>query len=74
MSINLKDHVSENKMVRFSFYKDGLLFYKTENGLLFEVPITETGNGSFNFEDKAIFYMRWIRKQLENNEEGKRTS
>ncbi len=31
----------------------------------FPVPISDCGDGTFNAEDKAILYMRYIRKQLE---------
>ena len=68
--MSVKDHVIGEQKVRFEFYRDGILYYKTDLGLLFEVPITDTGRGTMMNEDKAIFYMRWIRKQLEANEEG----
>ena len=64
------DHVSEGKKVKFKFYRSSILYYETEQGLLFEVPIEETGHGVFNVEEKAILFMRWIRKQLEANEAG----
>lgn len=55
----------KDKMVRFVCYRDGELNYKTEDGFEFSVPISDAGTGQFNAEDKAIFFMRWIRKQLE---------
>ena len=64
-SLNITDHVRDNQKVHFKFYRMGILFYETEKGLLFEIPITDTGTGTFNNEDKAINYMRWIRPQLE---------
>jgi len=71
MKTNVKEHVINDQKVKFSFYRDGILYYKTEKGLLFEVPISDTGSGCFNAEDKAMLFMRWIRKQLEANEIGK---
>lgn len=68
--VNVKEHIINNQRVQFQFYRSGILFYKTEKGLLFEVPVTDTGTGVFNAEDKASFFMRWIRKQLEANEKG----
>ena len=68
----IKKHVENNQIVRFQFYRAGILYYETEKGLLFEVPISDCGDACFNREDKAILFMRWIRKQLEANEEGKR--
>ena len=69
--MSIKDHVINNQRVRFEFYRQGMLYYKTERGLTFEVPTSDTGNGAFLVEDKAILFMRWIRKQLESNEAGR---
>lgn len=74
MDMNVKEHVINDQRVRFQFYRDGILYYKTEKGLLFEVPISDTGMGCFNAEDRAILFMRWIRKQLESNAEGMKDS
>lgn len=71
MKTNAKEHVVDDQKVRFEFYRDGILYYKTEKGLLFEVPISDAGTACFNAEDRAILFMRWIRKQLEANELGK---
>jgi len=70
----VKGHVVNDQKVYFSFYREGILYYKTENGLLFEVPISDTGNGCFNAEDRAMLFIRWIRKQLKANEEGLKDS
>lgn len=66
--INVKEHVSNGKKVTFLFYRSGTLYYKTEKGLIFEVPTSDCGDAVFNSSDKAMLYMRWIRKQLEANE------
>ena len=70
----VKEYVVNDQKVRFSFYREGILYYKTEKGLLFEVPISDTGNGCFNVEDRAMLFMRWIRKQLKANAEGLKNS
>jgi hypothetical protein len=62
--MNIKDHIKG--VVRFQFYRDGELFYKTETGLVFPVPIADTDKGVFLAEDKAILFMRYIRKFLES--------
>ena len=64
---NVKEHVINNKKVYFQFYRSGTLYYKTELGLIFEVPTSDCGDACFIQEDKAMLYMRWIRKQLEAN-------
>jgi hypothetical protein len=35
----------------------------------FPVPISDCGDGQFNAEDKAIYFMRYIRKYKEENPE-----
>ena len=63
----VKEHIINDQKVHFSFYREGILYYKTDKGLLFEVPISDTGNACFNAEDKAMLYMRWIWKQIDAN-------
>lgn len=60
----LKDMVRDNKKVVFDFYRQGELWYKTECGFAFPVPISDTGTGIFLREDKALLFMRYIRKHL----------
>lgn len=64
MNLNIKDMVKDGKKVFFDFYRNGILYYKTENGFTFEVPVSDTGDACFLKEDKAILFMRWIRKQI----------
>ena len=61
----IKEMVENNQKVRFRFYRDGQLWYGTECGFEFPVPIAETGTATFLAEDKAILFMRYIRKHLE---------
>lgn len=61
----------KDKKVTFIYYVENELWYKTEDGFEFPVPISDTGKGCFNVEDKAILFMRWIRKHLETIEKGK---
>ena len=73
MNKNVKQHVIDNQKVTYKFYQNGSLWYETEKGLLFEVPISETGSGIFNREEKAINMMKWINKQLDVNDFAKKT-
>lgn len=66
--MTLKDLV-KGKKVRFLYYRDGELWYGTDDGFDFPVPISDTGTGIFKAEDSAIQYMRWIRKQLATRSE-----
>lgn len=55
----------KDKTVHFEYYREGELWYRTSGDFAFPVPIADTGMGVFKANDKAIFFMRWIRKQLE---------
>ena len=48
--------------MHFRFYRDGQLWYETDSGLKFPVPINDTGTAAFNRDDKAMLFMRYIRK------------
>ncbi len=61
----LKDMVSGGKSVEFQYYRKGELWYSTECGFMFPVPISDTGDGTFSKRDKAMLFMRYIRKHLE---------
>ncbi len=61
----IKEMVQNNQMVRFRFYRDGRLWYATECGFEFPVPIDEAGTATFLAQDRAILFMRYIRKYLE---------
>lgn len=61
---NLKDMVKD-KVVNFQFYQNKELVYETECGFRFPVPINDTGSGQFRVQDKAMLFMRYIRKELE---------
>lgn len=67
--MNLKDMVKDNKKVKFQFYKDGNLWYATECGFEFPVPISDIGNATFLSEDKALLFMRYIKPQIKLIEE-----
>lgn len=52
------------RKVRFQHYRAGMLWYVTETGFSFPVPIDDTGEATFLAEDKASLFMRYIRKHL----------
>ena len=57
--------IKDGKKVRFKFWKENELWYETETGFLFPVQTYDAGTTTFPAEDKAILYMRWIRKHIE---------
>jgi hypothetical protein len=67
----IKDMVKDNKRVRFTFYRDRQLFYQTECGFEFPVPIDDIGNAAFLAEDKTILLMKYIRRHLKTIDEAK---
>ena len=70
--MNIKDLVKDHKKVKFSFYRDQELWYNTEDGFEFPVPLSEVGNATFLAEDRAILFMRYIRKHVELLEAAKK--
>ena len=72
--MDIKEMVKPGKKVNFSFYRQNELWYKTEDGFEFPVPTQDTGDGVFLAEDKAIFFMRYIRKHVKMIEEAKQNS
>ena len=56
--------VKDNKQVKFLHYRQKELWYETEDGFKFPVPIEETGDGIFLSKDKALYFMRYINKQI----------
>ncbi|MBL4580472.1 MAG: hypothetical protein JKY29_01525 [Gammaproteobacteria bacterium] len=65
--MNIKEIV-KNQNAHFVFYRDHSLFYETDNGFLFSVPISDAGSATINAEEKAILLMRYIRKHIAHTE------
>ena len=61
----LKEMVIGDQSVVFTRYLDGNLYYETTCGFEFPVPISDIGNATFYAKDKAMLFMRYIRKHLE---------
>jgi hypothetical protein len=62
---SIKSMVESGKKVRFSWYRCGELWYVTECGFEFPVPVADAGTAVFQAEDKAILFMRYIRKHVD---------
>lgn len=71
---DLKALIKDGKRVRFDFYRKGELHYVHEDGFRFVVPTSDCGDGVFLHDDRAITFMRYLRKQLDANEEGRAAS
>jgi hypothetical protein len=85
--MSLKQMVQKGNTVTFLKYYDGDLWYRLvhANGETlgstdipavevfdFPVPVSDIGNATFHATDKAILFMRYIRKQLKLESEGVR--
>jgi len=67
-NMKLKDIIKDNS-VEFIRYRKGNLYYMIsyENDFYeFPVPIEDCGDATFFNNDKAIMFMRYIRKALED--------
>lgn len=51
------------EQARFSFARDGSLYYETESRFLVSIPVADMGTATFNATEKAINLMKWIRPQ-----------
>jgi hypothetical protein len=59
----------KGNVVRFDSYRQGFFVYILETvdkNYSFIVPIDDIGTATMLAEDKAITFMRWIRKALED--------
>lgn len=72
--MNIKDMVKDSKKVKFVFYKQNELWYETECGFQFPVPIADAGDGVFLVEDKALLFMRYIRQHIKMLDKAKQES
>lgn len=61
---SLKDMVRDGKQVRFAWFRGSELWYVTECGFEFPVPISDVGDATFLAQDKALLFMRYIRKHM----------
>lgn len=62
--MNIKDLVKGDKVVSFVKYGDGVLHYSTDCGFVFPVPVSDIGDATFLARDRAMLFMRYLRKQL----------
>ncbi len=63
--------IVKDQKAHFVFFRDQSLFYETDGGFQFPVPIGDAGSATFNAEEKAILLMRYIRKHVEHTAEAK---
>ena len=54
------------KEAHFKQFRNGSLYYETDDGFVFEVPVNELSGASVNATEKASVFMKWIKKGLED--------
>ena len=64
MTVNIKDMVAPGKQVTFLRYQNGELWYETQCGFEFPVPVSDTGSAAFEAQDRAMLFMRWINRHI----------
>lgn len=73
--MNIKDMIYNSdrtkKVVTFVEYFNSSLWYTTECGFLFPVPISEIENSVFAAVEPAPLFMRYIRKHMDTLNEAK---
>ena len=61
--------VGNGSMAYFTVARDNELWYEVRYGVdppfAFPIPYADTREGEFRAEDKALYFMRWIRKRVE---------
>ena len=57
--------IVRNKKARFVHFRDEHFIYETEDGFQFPISLADIGKATLLAEDKALFFMHWIRKHLE---------
>jgi hypothetical protein len=67
--MNIKEIVKDNH-VRFLRYRQGVMYYAVAvpgvaNEYMFPVPVTDIGDATLEAQEKAIMFMRYIRKAME---------
>jgi hypothetical protein len=74
MKLKIKEIVKDNRVI-FRRYRKGMLYYgvvvSLDDGVVdmlyeFPVPIEDCGDADFYVQDKAILFMRYIRKALDD--------
>jgi len=61
--INITELVKGNT-AKFVSYREGNFVYEVK-GFEFNVPLEDIKGATLNAEEKAIFFMRWIRQHIQ---------
>ena len=67
-TVDIKEHVRDGQRVKFVVFRDDQFWYETEKGFRFPISLEEIRNSKVSLlsEDKALLFMRWMRKYKES--------
>lgn len=73
--MKLKDLVTKEHVVAFDSFRAGFFYYNVYNSnntpkgdtYQFTVPVEDIGGSTLMAHDRAITFMRWIRKAIDND-------
>ena len=70
-NMDIKNFVINGNGVRFRYYKAGFFYYDVYDlsdgeEYFFPVPLDEIGEATFLATDRAMLFMRYIRKAIED--------
>ncbi len=69
--MDVKDFVSNGNFVTFDSFRAGIFYYSVAHKMTlerfqFQVPLDDIGSATLFNRDKSIFFMRWIRKSIQD--------
>lgn len=64
----IADMVGANQQVSFIRYQDGALWYITDDGFEFPVPVADIGNATLWTRDNALLFVRHMLRHLQRIE------
>jgi len=69
--LTVKEFVTNSNMCHFDSFRNGIFYYNVPHVVScdryqFQVPIEDVTGVTLLSSDKAITFMRWIRKSIEN--------
>jgi hypothetical protein len=70
MNLDVKAHVASGNTVQFLKYQQGNLYYEVnQTSLVFKVPIADLGDATCYQYERAMTYMKYIKKALDELKE-----
>lgn len=65
----LKEMVNDGKKAKFVRYYCHQMWYQTECGFMFPVPLSDNGAAVLEAEEKALLLMRYIKAHIKLTEQ-----